>query len=605
MNIEVDSQDVIKIVLQFLKENNLHHSMKALQRETNVTLNVVNDLDQLMADIEHGKWKSVLEVTSSVGLSSSTAFDLFEQMLFELIELNELDAARSLLLHSEPLQSMKEDEVHRIRYSRLDQLVMNAESGQFAVSDLYGMGWSKETKRKQIAECVEKEVFEAAPSRLQSLISDALKFQQIAGELEKGQSADLFADRERDRERGAEARRSRRDRNEKIVRKNTLVIPFGKQSDLTVIAFSPDGNLLVSGASDGFIECWDYDKGALMKDSNLLAFQSNDELLVHGDNVPVRCIAFSNHSQLMASGGDRGTIKIWKIYDGLNVVTFGGAHQNAVTSLMFNKNGSQILSSSVDGLVKIHGLRSGRTLKVFNGHSSFVNTALYIDGDQSIVSCSADGTVRIWNTKTTDCRHCIEEIHKMTPQNAVDPMKRYLNDQYGDVSARSKGDGGGEGTERTSGKISIRTMMANPASAQSKEEEVYVILSSHSHIVYLLDTKRGTLSNKIDSQKLKQFLVNKRERAKAEGGDPEIDHYFMDIAASSYGNYLYVLGEPDHILYCFNTMKKSKKGKGKKADLLSNAIKIHDAEVSCIAHHPHRNILASISKDRKLKIWRP
>lgn len=54
MDIEVDSQDVIKVILQFLKENNLHKTMKALQEESNVSLNVVDNLDKLISDIHHG-----------------------------------------------------------------------------------------------------------------------------------------------------------------------------------------------------------------------------------------------------------------------------------------------------------------------------------------------------------------------------------------------------------------------------------------------------------------------------------------------------------------------------------------------------------------------
>ena len=61
MDIEVDSQDVIKVVLQFLKENNLHKSMKALQEESNVSLNVVDNLDKLISDIHNG---SLVLITS-------------------------------------------------------------------------------------------------------------------------------------------------------------------------------------------------------------------------------------------------------------------------------------------------------------------------------------------------------------------------------------------------------------------------------------------------------------------------------------------------------------------------------------------------------------
>jgi WD40 repeat protein len=42
-----------------------------------------------------------------------------------------------------------------------------------------------------------------------------------------------------------------------------------------------------------------------------------------------------------------------------------------------------VLSSSFDGTVRVHGLKSGKMLKEFRGHTSYVNAAIYsADGSQ-------------------------------------------------------------------------------------------------------------------------------------------------------------------------------------------------------------------------------
>ena len=43
----------------------------------------------------------------------------------------------------------------------------------------------------------------------------------------------------------------------------------------------------------------------------------------------------------------------------------------------------------------MHGLKSGKTLKEFRGHTSFINDVIFTSDAHSIISASSDGTVKV------------------------------------------------------------------------------------------------------------------------------------------------------------------------------------------------------------------
>jgi WD40 repeat protein len=159
------------------------------------------------------------------------------------------------------------------------------------------------------------------------------------------------------------------------------------------IAFSPDGNILVS-ATEYDIRTWD------LSDYSLQKLQ---ELDVRESNWYGISMAISPNLDELATGEDSGNVNLSHVSNGKNVDTLEGLLA-PVSSIAFSSDGKQLAAGAWDGSIRLWDVVKGKQLRLLQGptgdlgkfNATFV--AFSMDG-RWLASVDWNKTFCIWDLR--------------------------------------------------------------------------------------------------------------------------------------------------------------------------------------------------------------
>ncbi len=163
-------------------------------------------------------------------------------------------------------------------------------------------------------------------------------------------------------------------------------------NEIRAVAFSPDSQYGISGScavlegdtcTVGEIALWD-----LTTYTEVRRYE--------GHTGWVNALAFTPDGQAILSGSDDGTLILWDVQTG-NIIRRYEGHTAAVNSLAVSKDGLTAVSGGEDNLVLVWDVASGAILHRLEGHSGAVNVVLFSPDEQTILSGSDDTTIVLWD----------------------------------------------------------------------------------------------------------------------------------------------------------------------------------------------------------------
>ena len=162
---------------------------------------------------------------------------------------------------------------------------------------------------------------------------------------------------------------------------------------VSAVTFSPKGDLLATGNSDGGVSVWD-----VQSQQRVAKMERTRK---HANNVSRLAFSPDGH-RLACSGGRYDTIYVWHSETGEQFAEF--TVDNAPKKgplpripLAFSLDGNLLASATPENTFSVWNLSTGKRIACLTGHPAGVTTLLFSPCGKFLISRDKEGTLRKWN----------------------------------------------------------------------------------------------------------------------------------------------------------------------------------------------------------------
>jgi WD40 repeat protein len=165
---------------------------------------------------------------------------------------------------------------------------------------------------------------------------------------------------------------------------NTVKKLTDAPAEISHLAFSADGTLLIAQCGEGVVVVWDAQKGTMLRKIPGFGKQA----------------AVSPNGRFIASvADDEQTIVLWNALNGKKIRTLQGNSPRTI-SLAFAPDGNKLLSGGGDRLVKLWDVGTGRETGSFTGYTKVIKAVAFNKQGTVLATANSDkegNNIRTWD----------------------------------------------------------------------------------------------------------------------------------------------------------------------------------------------------------------